>query len=254
MVVVKNYKPDHVDFHAIDEIASIDLSSFPANLAKASTNCPHFNKAIRSSKGESFHKKSIDEMLKLEQHVAQDVFTGLLKKIFQGKAFEGLQSFTTWRLTEMKDMDYHSDIYEAASLRCFYNLSSSKRKWRLGHHTFDIFQHLSREKKLQINEILSTAKHERYIKAAQPTVMIGQREINLLINKITEDDIVEPLFDWEFDKYDLWIIDGRKAVHKPIWGDKLVAFDYGFLGSNLHDLRDSSLCYPKWISEKIQFD
>ena len=151
----------------------------------------------------------------------------------------------------MKDMDYHSDIYKSATLRCFYNLSASNRIWKLGHNTYDIYNHLSREKKLQLNGLLQKSASRGYIKASRPEILLWQREINSMLNKITENKIVEPLFTWEFSKYDLWIVDGRKAAHKPVWGDKLVAFDYMFVRKNLLDIKYTPLCYPKWISEKI---
>ena len=151
----------------------------------------------------------------------------------------------------MKDMDYHSDIYQAATLRCFYNLSESRRHWKLGHNTCDIYKYLSKQKQQKINEILDSSKRKGFVREDEPSEMIGQREVNLILNEVTENKLVEPLFDWKFDKYDLWVVDGRKAVHQPIWGDKLVAFDYTFRGSNRYHLKDSYLCYPKWITEKI---
>ena len=251
MVVIKNYKPDQINFKVIEELASIDFRSHPSMPSKPLTEDPQFNEAIKSAKGLNFLKRAIYEMAKFDSRVASDVFTGLLKTVLQGKSSVNIKSSTTWRFTEMKDMDYHSDIYKAATLRCFYNLSESKRHWRLGHNTYDIYKYLGNKKQQEFNEILHKSKRSGYVCAQSQTDFIGQREVNSILNEATETKAVEPLFDWKFDKYDLWIIDGRKAVHQPIWGDKLVAFDYALLGDIRYELRDSSLCYPKWISEKI---
>ena len=252
MVVIKNYKPEQIDIQTIEELASIDFRSETGEISKPLADNPLFNEAIKSAKGLDFQKKAIDEMAKLDSHVARDVFIGLLKTELQGKNFVKLDSFTTWRFTEMKDMDYHSDIYKGTTLRCFYNLSESKRHWRLGHNTYDIYKHLSTQKQQQVNEFLNSSRRIGYICAQTHAEVVGQREVNLILNELTETKAVEPLFDWKFDKHDLWIIDGRKAVHQPVWGDKLVAFDYSFLGKNLYSIKDSYLCYPKWLAEKIQ--
>ena len=251
MIVIKNYKPDCIDFGVVEELGSIDYDSYVGKIHKPCIGNREFDTAIKLAKGVNFYNKAIEQMQKLEAHVAKDVFSGLVVELFKGKLFEGLISFTTWRFTEMMDMNYHLDIYERSTLRCFYNLSDFQRHWRLGHHAFDIYESLIDEPKHEFIRALSNSREKGYIDERNPKFNLGQRRLNSILNELAENRCVNPFFDWMFDKYDLWIVDGRKAAHKPIWGDKLVAFDYGFLGVNNYELRNSSLCYPKWISDQL---
>ncbi len=247
IILVKNFRPKGIDLSIFDELDPFEYAPAGSNnpVKKPNRECKSLHQAIINTYSEDFLHRVQRAMISLELYA----FNNIMKPIseFLSEKEHEYSNCTTWRFCETVGENYHLDVYSGSTLRCFLNLSDKSRVWGVGHRSPDAVNLLNIEELKLLLAMLDNAKEKDFENSIG--INYQQSEINSLLSKAL---MRNSALNHEicFDKYDLWIADGRKVAHEPKYGNKLAAFDFRPT-SKILDARASDFYYPRWLYKEL---